>query len=927
MIRKSSIKSKLKKFSTSLLAIALSVSIAGCNGSTSLLTFAQTDLGQQIYYRFAENQAILDSLHQNELISDTVYESISKSIDSQREKYLTKDESGVYQANIKIEDEDKNNLGKLESGDIVKAVSELRALSKETIPSVIDSDGKEKVFSDSSEMSAYIVSNYLASSYALSLPDMKYNTWQPAYTNQDDIEPIKVIDSNALTFTDNLDCEIYVLKSDIFTADGTGGIDGVIELLGKDDNIKNIKSLSEYFEPAVYTEDVTDENGNVTHSKGERITLRDIVNIEDLVGESKSYSGDSIPNGENGETGNRPGYDMYVSQYNYGVLKIKFDEFNLDAVNKFMVAMGIDGVSYDSTGKWEIIRNNGENRAYLMEYPVYYISGMESSDDNVYADLILKESDLGVNLKTGKTVVYVRDSEGNVTLTRTVENSNDNYLNTAGASNEREDSQSAYIIAGKGEVKLNLGDVDTDIKINTGRLVLRDYLEATYTPEFSSYTDENSNGDTVSVAKENLVVFGRKIRFINILKETDSSGEVKLKLHKSKNCAIFVNKDGKEIENSPRLNVTDLCDVEQLQKGKVVRTTGAGEAENSGDGIINDVAEQNSKIVNAETGETLHAERDSGTGNIVEYVLIYNEETEKNEYIVADDSNEEHKGKGRFIKYIGETSGETVYKLLQGVVDTSAKVSDLAWESTNDTVNISTRFPGKIVGTKDFYRDSSGRFGDEFISTQHQVFYAVATTSDIFSTSLYSTWITSEDTGASLRWWNNWLAVNNYLYSINKSVLENVIYNSYKYELSQNGVVILDLEIVEKIQQDMDEEAERESNQFIRTAFKLIGIFLLVYSVVLFMCWIIDTNVDMGFKLTTKLTMGNVIPVKDSIDIPMHDSESRRYVDLQGMAVMCIVIIAVGVLLIIIDIFDIVLLLIGALGELARQISRIITGV
>ena len=923
MLGKNIIKSKLKKLSTVLLAVAMSISIAGCNGSTTLLTFAQTDLGQQIYYRFAENQAILDSLYQNELISETVYNSMSKSIDSQREKYLTKDESGVYQANIEI----NKDSGKLKSGDIVKAVSELRALGNNTIPSVIDSDGKEKVFKDSSEMSTYIVSNYLASDYALNLPDMNYNLWQPAYTNSDDIEPIKVIDSEALTFTDNLDCEIYVLKSDIFTADGTGGIDGVIELLGKDENIKNIKSLSEYFEPAVFSENVTDESGNVIHNKGEKITLRDLVDIEDLVGESKSFSGDSIPDGENGETGNRPGYDMYVRQYNYGVLKIKFNEFNLDAVNKFMVAMGIDGVSYESTGKWEILRNGGENRAYLMEYPVYYISGMESSDDNVYADLILEQSDLGVNLKSGKTVVYVRDSEGNVTLTRTVENSNENYLDLAGAVNERADSQSAYILAGKAEINLSLGDVDKGIKADTGRLVLRDYLEATYTPEFSPYTDENSNGETVSVAKENLVVFGRKIRFIDILKEVDDTGETNLKLHKSKNCAIFVNKDGQEIANSPRLNVTDFCDVEELQKGKVLRTTRTGEAVGSGEGVINNIAEQNSKIVNGETGETLHAERDSGTGNIVEYVLIRDEESGKDEYVVADKDNEEHKDRGKFIKYVGETSGEVVYKLMQGVVDTSVTAEDLAWESTNDTVTISTRFPGEIIGTKDNKRDSSGRFSAEFISTQHQVFYAVATTSDIFSTSLYSTWITSDDDGASLRWWNSWLSVNDYLYNIDKMVLENAIYNAYKYELTQNGIVILDLEIVAKIQEDMDKEAERESNQFIRTTFKLLGILLIVYSIVLFMCWLIDTNVDMGFKLVTKLTMGNTIPVKYSEDIPIHDSEDRKYIDLQGISIMCIVIIAVGILLIAIDIFDIVLFLIGALGELAKQISKVISGV
>lgn len=823
---------KGKKLKLLGIVALMMISLTGCG--EELKTFATSDLGQQLDYRFNENQAIVDSLYANELISENVYKDVSKSIEAQRDKYLSKDENGNYHANIEIDDD-----GKFKSGEIIKSISELRNVDNTILPEVTKSDGTVAAIEESIELSNYVISNYITGPHCWNIEDKKYNNWQKILNSR--VEPVKIIDSEALTFTDNIDCDVYVLKKEIFTADNSGGIDGLIELLGTNSDIRKIKNINDYFEKATYLEDVRDSSGTIIHRKGDTITIRDLLNIDSLVGNSKPYDGAVIPTGEHGESGNRPGYDMLVKQYNEPVLKIRMEEFNIDEINKFMVAMGIDGGDYSNTGKWEFVHDNGLNKAYLMEYPVYYISGMKSTADNNFEELILSESDLGVNIKTGKTLAYIRDSEGNVEFTRIIENSGEGYLELAGAINERVDSQSAYIVAGSTEINLNMSDNSNSVKTRTGRLVLRDYLEATYAPEFKAYTSNSGTSD------EKVVVFGRKIRFTNILKEpVGNQGDVILKVNKTNSCAIFVDKNGVIVKDTPELYVSDFCDFNSLLEDKVLRPTGSGES-------------------------------------------------------------------------------ETEMQITENIED--AKVAtDLNWQSTKGEIVISSKFPGESIGNKDYIRDTQARYSPELQKKQHQTFYAVATTSNMFTTSLFSSWVNNKSSEASLRWWREWLSSNSYIYKIDSTSLEEYLYNNYKYELAQNDIVILDLEVVAKIQEEMDKEATENTNRLFRTVFKVLGWLLIIYAVLLMLCWLIDTNIDVGVQLTNKLTFGQIIPIKYDSDIPLIDAENRHYVALSGMAIRGLVLITVGLICILTDPYKIALFLIKTFGKFAEAVSKMISG-
>ena len=91
--------------------------------------------------------------------------------------------------------------------------------------------------------------------------------------------------------------------------------------------------------------------------------------------------------------------------------------------------------------------------------------------------------------------------------------------------------------------------------------------------------------------------------------------------------------------------------------------------------------------------------------------------------------------------------------------------------------------------------------------------------------------------------------------------------------------------------------------------------------------WNVDINVDLGFNILEKMTLGKWVAVKDYEELPYMNEGDTKFMRFGQLLVSCIFIIAVGILLIQVNIINIVLTLIRALGGLSGYLSGILTGV
>ena len=97
---------------------------------------------------------------------------------------------------------------------------------------------------------------------------------------------------------------------------------------------------------------------------------------------------------------------------------------------------------------------------------------------------------------------------------------------------------------------------------------------------------------------------------------------------------------------------------------------------------------------------------------------------------------------------------------------------------------------------------------------------------------------------------------------------------------------------------------------------------------VLALCWIIDTQVDLGLSLLNKLTFGHWTAVQHNEEIPQYNRDSdHRYVDSKGIIKAFILIIAIGILLMQVDVSRVVLRLIQSFGRIGAYAEKMIKGI
>ena len=187
-------------------------------------------------------------------------------------------------------------------------------------------------------------------------------------------------------------------------------------------------------------------------------------------------------------------------------------------------------------------------------------------------------------------------------------------------------------------------------------------------------------------------------------------------------------------------------------------------------------------------------------------------------------------------------------------------------------------------------------------------------------------WISSESTTDSLTWWATWLKENKYKYMANYTDVVNRVVERYNWELSEDHI-IFNLDTINRINAELNDKAALERSSILRSIFRLLGIFLVFYSVIMIGCWALDINVDLGFNLLNRLTLGNYTAVASEAEIPtVEDATSSHYVGFQTVLKTSLIILSIGVLLITVDLVHLLILLINMLGSIASRIGSAIGG-
>lgn len=261
------------------------------------------------------------------------------------------------------------------------------------------------------------------------------------------------------------------------------------------------------------------------------------------------------------------------------------------------------------------------------------------------------------------------------------------------------------------------------------------------------------------------------------------------------------------------------------------------------------------------------------------------------------------------LKKSGETNGQTIQEAASDI-SSPPKITELKVEA-EDSISPVLRFPGEDIDT-----------GDNPESPEQPVMYTVGTCMGIMDNGLYANWIGSTSPTNSLSWWNTWLSTVGFTYNISNQDTTDYLTGNYSYELTQNGLVALDLDTVNKIQQDIDSRNKAESNKISRTIFKLLGVALIAYGMILMGFWTIDTQLGIGVDLYRIASFGKWQAIKYRSDIPVGDKDGK-YVALGRMLKNSMTIIGVGTVIINVNIVTVIYKIVASFGKFAEYITNI----
>lgn len=858
------------------------LTMTGCGSSLS--TYFTSDLPKSLDERGQINKDIAKSLLDAGFIDKTMYANLCSQIDTEVRAIIDKavvtgDESqalqnGAVQAFSKATSAvypRKPTLVEYEEDGKDGAKDTKKGVPNYNLYEKTEKDGKGTDISDY-PLSYFVASNYIISNY---YNGQKYNadalisqgkyplgSWTdlPA----ENVEPINFFggqDNIIETLNDRFRADMYVLDAEAIQSSGKS-VDEVFAAIKTAVDKDDISGVTNYFKK------LTDENGKA-------VTL--MPSTFNLIGDSTSNKDKSI---------NRPGKDLVMTQKlwyiydsngdaiyykdakdadedsavakNLEVLSLRFTEFNQDAFEELQNTININSGAYYFDNLNSTSSSGGQTtHCYVLTYPISVIDkfNLDESTGSVTAEFN-NDSGMAVSIQTGKLISYDYDTNGTSFKTTCHEiTTSDPYL-TMNFDSSVGDEKSSLVCDGYRTYDINVltldkkGNTETSTKtILIPRIILRDYLEATWAPGSVTYD-------------ETAVVFGRKIRFrtdkafwatadpLSFNNKTYNCNTLQYNINNKDWCASFIDIDGLEVGSLTKLYVTDFCDIDALAIG------------------------------------------DSSLGT-------------SNKWAAYTVKNFREAGITQSIQECSAESNEE-----------SPTQDKLAKDTSVTSIKVSMGFPSKYIGSTDLYNTSA----------EVQRFYCVMTTKGMFDSALYSDWINSSASKESLNWWNSYLAAHGYDYTIGADQVSTYLQTNYRYELSQQGAIILDLDTINKIQEIYNAEDEDSRASLIRTIFVVLGIFLIAYAMTLMLCWIIDTNVDLGFSLTNKVTLGHWIAIQYDEELPSYNNEDHCYIDGKHMLIRCLIMVAVAIVVIRVDASEIMLVLINTFGKIASYVEDMIRG-
>lgn len=561
-----------------LMGITLSMTMV-MTGCTEIPSNIQSDIANAFRERATANTQIADDLYNNGIISEKTHKLLVDGITKNLED---------FGANIK-------NADGAGAKNLLKAcvdwrfVPELESNLCYTDEGVDHDHSIDYTNGDSN-------STYLTTALVNAKASIATDNVPVLGGNGHKIKPIEVISESLMDqLNEELSIPIYVLKTDITEAEG---LDGIIEAVRAAKEKDNEAGIVNYFQAVTYTDSNGKETAATLLDKNNpeaqlvRVTTGSryatdtftATDVDTFTVERCGYDGEKCAKDHTGSctathnklayshnqgglsgipygySGNEPGKDMIFASGGEEQAAFRLIEFNKKAVDELFKRIGLGDQRY--------LVINGH--AYLMEYPVGYVAGFKESEDQTSYMSIIERSELNFNLLTGDfSKTEYNESTGEFSSTSKLTNKEDPYLTFDGALTNTDTTRASLVLYGNtgvddataaaptdpyeilkaecnpnwnwslGEYTASDGKSKEEVIINSGRIVLRDYLEATYAPDV--------------VDSDKLVVLGRKLRIAQFEGSKDNV------------LAEFYDKSGNKLpDNGAVLFINDVCDFDSL---------------------------------------------------------------------------------------------------------------------------------------------------------------------------------------------------------------------------------------------------------------------------------------------------------------------------------------------------------------------------
>lgn len=781
----------------------------------------------------------------------------------------------------------------------------------------------------------------------------------------------------------NLDCKIYVLKPNLGDVNGTNtnanlGVNNSIDKIcaaiqqtfvnGTDDTAKT-QCLNTYFAVA-------------KKADGTDVTLGDLgFDMLSLIDVSKE-----LEDSELGEQGvYTPGKDLLMEQCGENLIELSFIEFNQDAVDQFKSIIGAtQGKFYKLTTGTTTNLVLMEYPVYALSE--IKADGVDKTKATINFD---RDTGLGINLYTGNIIKYNKAPTGGYTKDGVEYTTIDSYLTVKENSSfailgSTDMTLSNFEVFEEGKINPNyltlnsethivqnklytsgLGDLIVDTTVKVGTEIGKAAVETGKAVGNAAVETGKILGTAVNEA-------GKTIgEMLGTLDPKLSSGKTLNGTISSTSGALYPTLRG---ENAP---VTPVTSPSGNSSG--ASTTDIEKAKNTINNAKNTVTNTSaaiSSLISGVSSPTSSSVNSSGTVTVktAKIVLVDYLESTYAKGLVDDESVVNFGRKIRFLidpKYVKEginqslrvkrsadlayyvdkdgnryANTDTYYlnatdfcqaNLLLDSTPKVAYLSETGLPSTIDAVdsasnNINDLAKGEIGTTGsvnpvlEFPSDSIGKV-DVNNTNANQLFYCVTTKQGLFGQySIYTTWLTSKSPTASIEWWNKYLSDNGFAYQVGTSAVSEYLNNNFSFELQKEGVVILDPNTIRFIQDEMQSEHNAKTYATVKTWFIILGVFLIIYAILLVLAWAIDTNADIGIDLLNKMTLGSLIAAKHTEEIPKNSKIKTKFVDGRGILKIFFIVVVVAVILLTVNIPGLIVVIIKMFGGIAKIVENIVYG-